>query len=244
MPITDLDAWTEPWINPVVVSIHQLHYLPWLRYFEKIAAADVFVVLDNIQYNKNGWQNRNRIKSSDSALLLTVPVREKAGQRLDEVMIVNDTPWRAKHLRSIEQAYRRAPFFEKHIEFLRGTYNRDWTRLNDLNLHMLEYFVTALEIRTRVVRASQLNVAGAATDRLINLIGAVGGDTYYSGAHAVETYLDAEALAVAGIHLKFQHWTPPVYPQLYDSFIPDLSIIDLLMNCGPKSLQIIRGKTA
>jgi hypothetical protein len=228
----------------VVVSIHQLHYLPWLRYFEKIAAAEVFIVLDNIQYNKNGWQNRNRIKTSTSALLLTVPVREKAAQRLDEVMIVNDTPWRAKHLRSLEQAYRRAPFFEQHNEFLRGTYGREWIRLNDLNRHMLQYFVRALDIRTKIIYASDLNVSGTATDRLINLIRAVGGDTYYSGAHAVETYLDAPALAAAGIALQFQHWQPPQYPQLHRPFISDLSIIDLLMNCGPRSMQIIQGNAA
>jgi hypothetical protein len=86
------------------VGIHQLHYLPWLRYFEKIARSDVFIVLDNIQYNKNGWQNRNRIKAGDGALLLTVPVLECFGQSLDAVRINNAAPWRRKHLRSIAQS--------------------------------------------------------------------------------------------------------------------------------------------
>lgn len=223
------------------VSIHQSHYLPWLRYFDKIARSDVFIVLDTIQYNKNGWQNRNRIKTAHGPLLLTVPVYEHLGQSLDEVRIANEIPWARKHLRSIEQAYRNAPFFEEHAGFLRDVYQREWDRLNELNIHMLGYFVAALGIRTRIVRASELDAPGMATERLVHLVRAVGGDRYYSGAYALDSYLDASLFERAGIGLELQDWTAPVYPQRYGPFVPDLSLLDLLLNCGPHSLAILLG---
>ncbi|HPO13239.1 MAG TPA: WbqC family protein [Candidatus Hydrogenedentes bacterium] len=226
-----------------ITGIHQPHYLPWLRYFEKIARSDAFIVLDNIQFNKNGWQNRNKVKSSSGAVLLTAPVYEKYQQPLNEVRINNTVSWRRKHWLTIEQSYRKAPFFEAYAAFLNETYEREWEYLNALNRHMLEYFVCALGIRTRLYYASELNVPGEATERLVNLVHAVGGDVYYSGAFARDAYLDIEQLEKAGISLALQEWKAPVYTQLHGPFIADLSIIDLLMNCGPKSLSILLGGT-
>ncbi len=228
----------------MIVGIHQPHYLPWLRYFEKIARSDVFIVLDNIQYNKNGWQNRNRIKTAGGAALLSVPVFERFQQPLPEVRIDNTSPWRRKHWLSIQQACAKAPFYGEYKEFLEDTYARPWEYLNDLNRHMMTFFVEALGIRSRIEYASELDVPGEATERLVNLIRAVGGDTYYSGAYALDAYLDAALLERAGIGLKLQEWRPPVYPQLHGPFIPDLSVIDLLMNCGPRSLAVLLGETA
>ena len=223
----------------MLVGIHQLHYLPWLRYFDKIAKSDVFVVLDNIQYNKNGWQNRNKIKSPAGLLLLTVPVLEKFGQDLDEVRVNNAAPWRKKHWRSISQCYAKAPFLRDHADFLEATYAREWEFLNDLNRHMLRYFIDKLGIRTRIVYASELNEPGTATERLVNLISAVGGDGYYSGSYGLDAYLDRGMLERAGIRLELQQWRAPVYPQLYGAFTPDLSILDLMLNCGPDALRIL-----
>ncbi len=225
-----------------VVGIHQLHYLPWLRYLEKIARCDVFIALDDIQYNKNGWQNRNKIKTPHGAGLLTVPVLNRFAQRLDEVLIDNAQPWRRKHLRTIEQCYAAAPYFVDHIGFVRDTYSREWQHLNDLNAHMLDYFVAALGIETRIVRSSELSVPGEATERLVNLVRAVGGDTYYSGAYALEVYLDKALLDAAGIDLLLQEWKAPRYAQRYGDFIPDLAVLDLLMNCGPESRGILLGE--
>jgi hypothetical protein len=229
----------KPGTPPVLVGIHQLHYVPWLRYFEKIARSDVFIVLDNIQFNKNGWQNRNKIKSPTGVLTLTAPVFDTFAQNLDEVRIRRDLPWRRKHWQSIRQSYAKAPFFSHYAGFLENTWSQDWRMLNDLNRHMLPFFLGALAITTPVVYASEVNAPGTATERLVNLIKAVGGDTYYSGAYATEVYLDARMLEDAGIGLELQHWRAPVYPQLHGGFVPDLSIIDLLMNCGPGSLAVL-----
>ena len=225
----------------MLVGIHQLHYIPWLRYFDKIVRSDVFIVLDNIQYNKNGWQNRNKIKMAQGVALLTVPVFEKMGQTLDQVRIDNGVPWARKHVRTLEQAYAKAPYFPEHRPFLIDAYARSWERLNGLNRHMLGYWIATLGIATRVVYASDLNAPGMATERLIHLIHAVGGDRYYSGAYATEAYLDAARMEEAGISLELQEWRAPAYPQLHGAFVPDLSILDLVMNCGPDSLSTLLG---
>ncbi|MBM3289264.1 MAG: WbqC family protein [Candidatus Hydrogenedentes bacterium] len=226
----------------MVCAIHQLHYLPWLRYFDKIARTDVFVVLDNIQYNKNGWQNRNKIKAASGAMVLTVPVHAPLGCTLDAVTIDETQRWRRKHRAAIRQNYARAPFFARHAEFLENAYAREWTALNALNRHMLDYFVRELGIETRTVYASDLNVHGTATERLINLVRAVGADTYYSGAYALDQYLDAAQLEAAGIGLRLQEWCAPEYPQFHAPFVTDLSVLDLIMHCGPRSLDVLLGK--
>lgn len=223
----------------MLVGIHQLHYLPWLRYFEKIARSDVFIVLDNIQYNKNGWQNRNRIKTPQGELVLTVPVLDAYAQSLDEVVIDNHGSWQKKHWRSMQQSYSKAPHYASYAPFLESCYGTRWELLNDLNRHMLDGFIEALGITTQVVYASELDVPGTATERLVNLIQAVGGTQYYSGAYALDAYLDAAALKAAGIELVLQQWHAPDYPQLHGPFIPDLSILDLIMNCGPNALRTI-----
>ena len=138
----------------MVVGIHQLHYLPWLRYMHKILCADVFIVLDNIQYNKNGHQNRNRIKTPQGDLTLTVPVFDRFGQSLDEVRIDSKQAWARKHWRSIAQHYGRAPYFAEYADWLSAIYEQPWERLNDLNSALLTGFITRLGINTRLVFAS------------------------------------------------------------------------------------------
>lgn len=223
----------------MLVAIHQLHYLPWLRYIDKIHRADVFIVLDDIQFNKNGWQNRNKIKSNSGPLTLTVPVRAHAHQKLNEVRIHNEIDWQKKHWRSLEQNYKNAPYFSDYAPFFKETYATHWDGLNDLNRHMLSFYIDALGIKTSIVYASDLNVPGGATERLVNLIKAVHGTTYYSGAYALETYLDETLLDENHIQLELQQWHPSEYPQLHGPFTPDLSVLDLLFNCGAESLDAL-----
>lgn len=223
----------------MLVGIHQLHYLPWLRYIEKMIRCDAFVVLDDIQYNKNGWQNRNKIKTSQGATLLTIPVSVEHQQNLDAVQIAGNVNWAQKHWRTIEQAYSKAPYFTEYAGELEGIYTQEWTHLNAINRRMLEFYVDVLGIETPIHSSSELKVAGEATERLANLVHAVGGDTYYTGAYALDAYLDADLLAERGIGLEMQHWSAPVYPQLHGAFERDLSIMDLMMNCGPESANVI-----
>jgi hypothetical protein len=223
----------------MLAAIHQLHYLPWLRYFDKIARVDVFIVLDNVQYNKNGWQNRNRIKTAAGPLTLTVPIHAARGCTLDAVSIDTTQPWRRKHWQALRQSYAKTPNFHEYEPFFEETYGREWTALNALNRHMLDQFVKSLGIGTRIVYASELGAPGAATERLVNLLKAVGADWYYSGAYALDRYLDATLLEAANIGLKLQEWQAPVYPQAHGEFVSDLSIVDLLCNRGPASLEVL-----
>lgn len=223
------------------VGIHQPHYLPWLRYFEKIARSDVFVLLDDVQYEKNGFQNRNKIKTAQGWTYLTVPVKKPLLVPINEVLIDNSTPWAEKHLRAIELNYRRAPCFEQYWEALVNLYTAQWERLSALNEGMLRCFLDALGIDTPLLRSSELPTTGQSTDRLIDICKAVDADVYLSGAHAAGAYLNEEAFHSAGICLGLQEWKAPVYAQRFPSagFIPDLSIIDLLLNAGPQSLDLL-----
>jgi len=225
----------------MLAAIHQLHYLPWLRYMEKIARADVFVVLDDVQYTKNGFQNRNKIKHAGGWMYLTVPVRCRAGQRLDEVEIAPVNKWPARHWHALQSNYGRAPYFREHAEALARIYERPWTHLDALNWELLGYLCAALGIETRLVRSSELEARGEGTERLIRLCRAVGADCYYSGEYAAQAYLDAAAMEGAGIRVVLQEWHCPTYQQRFPEvgFIPDLSVIDLLLNEGPRSLEII-----
>lgn len=223
----------------MIASIHQLHYLPWLRYFEKIARADVFIVLDNIQFNKNGWQNRNRVKTAAGPVILTAPVHAPLGCSLDQVRIDRSQPWRKKHWNTLKQSYGKAPHFGAYADFFEDVYRREWDSLNALNRHMLAWYLETLGIETRIEYASELNVPGIATERLVNLLKAVDAHCYYSGAYALEQYLDVAQLEAAGIGLALQHWTAPLYPQSHGAFVADLSIVDLLFHCGPDSLRVL-----
>lgn len=222
-----------------LVAIHQSHYLPWLRYVEKVARANVFIVLDDIQYTKNGWQNRNKVKGPDGPVLLTVPVHARLGARLCDVTINDAVPWRRKHWRTIAQCYARAPYFDRVAPFLREVYERPWTRLTDLNRFMLDGFLAQLGLRTHVAYSSEFGIEAEATERLAALVRAAGGGRYYSGAFALEAYLDAGVLEREGIGLELQHWHTPPYPQQHGPFVPDLSIVDLLMNAGPDALNVL-----
>jgi len=225
----------------MILSAHQLHYLPWLRYIHKIAVSDIFVILDNIQFNKNGWQNRNKIKAPQGAQVLTVPVLHKQAQMLSEVQTDAKQPWRRKHLKSLQAAYSKAPFYTRYIGFFEELYAREWTRLNDLNYEILQYGVKTLGIETRIVRSSDIAMRGEASGRLVALCEDFGAHTYLSGSFAVEEYLDRALFDKAGVKVGIQEFVCPEYSQLYHKagFVPELSIVDLMFNCGPESLNVL-----
>jgi hypothetical protein len=221
------------------VTIHQPQYLPWLGYFDKIDQADCFVVLDNVQFKKNEWQNRNRIRTATGWQWLTVPVLHKFPQLITEVGVDNAAPWGRKHFQALISNYHAAPFFASHRPFFEDLYARRWDRLVDLSLAALRYLITALGIETRVVLASELTTEGTSTARLVSICRALGADTYISGAGAHD-YLDSGLFESAGIRVEFQEFRCPKYPQQFDGFEPNLSVVDLLLNCGDDALAVLR----
>jgi hypothetical protein len=225
----------------VIVAAHQPHYLPWLRYVEKIARSDVFVLLDDVQYTKNGWQNRTRIKGAGGWMYLTVPVLGAFGKPIVDVRINTQTRWRAKHWMAFETNYARAPHFCRYRDLLQPLYERPWDRLCDWNLATLEALVRALGIRTRLVRSSHLGIPGRGTERIVAICRALGAAAYLTGDYAASRHLDAGQFAPAGIEVRRQGWQCPTYPQQHAraGFVPDLSIVDLLFNAGDESLAVL-----
>lgn len=223
------------------LAAHQPHYLPWLGYFDKMDQVDCFVILDDVQFEKSGWQNRSRIKTASGWQWVSVPILHRFPQTIAEVRISNATCWARKHLQGLVVNYAGAPAFAAHRPFLAEIYGRRWNRLVDLCLETLAYLADVLQIRTKVVLASSLNVPEreSATDRLLAICRTLGAETYLSGAGA-RGYLDVRRFEAAGIGVCFQTFQCQPYPQRFGPFVPDLSVVDLLFNCGELSLEILR----
>jgi hypothetical protein len=224
----------------LIVAIHQPHYLPWLRYMAKMALADTFVLLDDVQYTKNGWQNRNRIKTANGWSYLTVPVHAHVTDRIVDVRVADDR-WRPRHWKSLQAAYGRAPYFQEHSAFFEGFYASPWERLVDLNVASLEYLRSALGLRAPLVRASSLGVSGEGSERLVRICKELGATVYLSGAYAAANHLDAVAFRGSGVELAVVEWTCPTYRQCHPKvgFLPDLSVVDLLFNEGEAARQVL-----
>ncbi|HEX9697863.1 MAG TPA: WbqC family protein [Acidobacteriota bacterium] len=221
-----------------ILAAHQPQYLPWLGFFDKLDAADVFVLLDDVQFKKNEWQNRNRIKTATGWQWITVPVRHRFPQSIAEVEIRNDEPWSRKHQRALESNYGKAPCFGTFMPLLAEVLERRWERLAPLNSELISRLAERLGIGTEIRLGSSLDGRPDPTLRLVDLCRQLDADTYLSGAGG--DYLDESAFADAGLALRFQRFEHPVYPQQFGTFEPCMSVVDLLMNCGSDSLSRIR----
>lgn len=225
------------------VGILQPGYLPWLGFFEQVYRCDTFVLYDDVQFDKNSWRNRNRIKTPNGPLWLTVPVshRGHTSQSLLQTQIVDQKHWPRKHLNSIRAYYSQAPFFNRYFNDLSEMLQQDWSFLVDLDITLIRYLLAELGITTPLIRSSELGTPGHKTERLIALLKGLGATSFYEGA-AGRNYIVLEEFEKAGIVLEYQDYHHPVYPQLYGEFIPYLSVIDLMFNCGDKSLSILIGE--
>lgn len=228
----------------MIVAVHQPQYLPWLGYFDKMDRSDVFCYLDNVQYKKNEWQNRNRIKTAKGWQWLTVPVRYRFPQKICEVKTPAESYWQRKHLQALASNYGKAPYFAAVMEFLQPLYEREWPNLAELNIAITEQLRNWLGIRpNKILRASRMNLSPEPNDRLIDICLAVGADTYLAGAGGAQ-YMNLDRFAERGISVVFQDFCHPVYPQRFGDFVSHLSILDLIFNCGPMSLDRVRsGRT-
>jgi hypothetical protein len=222
----------------VILSAHQPAYLPWLGYFDKIARADVFVYLDTVQFEKNSFINRNRIKTPQGPLWLTIPVKIKdhLATTLRETEVDGSRPWSVKHLKTIAMNYSRAQYFSVCFPKLEALLAHTPSNLADLCWRQLQFWLMEFRITTRVVRSSELSVSGSKSDLILELCRHFGSTNYLSGRLGRD-YLRADDFAASGITLEYQHYTYPVYPQLWGEFLPHMSILDFWMNCGPDSRQ-------
>lgn len=221
------------------VTIHQPQFLPWLGYLDKIDQADLFIMLDTVQFKKNEWQNRNRIRVAKGWQWLTVPVLQHFGQRIDGVLINPTTAWKTQHLRALDIHYARAPYRERYLPELRELYARPWSRLNDLNKAIVRWLLAAYGITTEIHSAAEFAARDEPTDRLIDLCRAVGASRYLAGPGA-EQYMDKPRFESSGVRLEMQVFHHPIYRQVYEPFEPNLSAIDLLLMQGPNAITTLR----
>jgi hypothetical protein len=234
------------------VAIHQPHFLPWLGYLHRMAQADLFVLLDHVQFERRNYQNRTMIRMNDEARWLTVPVMQRSQkERIVDKEVDNRLDgakqWARNHFTTLRHAYRRAAFFTTYSAAFKQLFETRWQRLVDLNQAGLELLRDAFAIRTPLVRSTELAVEGARGDLILGICRAVGADTLIAGSGGSRGYLDVEAFARAGVRIEYHDFRHPEYPQWQAvpgavPFLRGLSAIDMLFNCGPQSRSLLLGE--
>jgi len=216
------------------VAISQSNYIPWKGYFDLMAAVDVFVLYDDMQYTRRDWRNRNKIKTAQGIQWLTVPVAVKGKyfQKISETLI-NGTEWAENHYKTLTYNYRRAAHFEEIKDLIEPIYmDQSYIYLSELNKVMLESIRDYLGIRTELRSSSEFTLSEGKTERLLDICRELGAEEYISGP-AAKDYLRPELFEEKGVRVNwFDYGAFPEYPQLWGEFQPRLSILDLMFNCG------------
>jgi hypothetical protein len=225
------------------VAILQPGYLPWLGFFDQLRRCDVFVYYDDVQFDKHGWRNRNRVKGPAGPQWLTVPVLHTGrGQpAIHEIELEPRVPWARKHLRTLELLYAKAPHREPYLTELAAVLTQPWSRLAELDIAAVELISRWLALQRTMHRSSQLGISGDRSERLLKICQNFSADRYLSG-NAAQSYLDTDLFERNGIAVEWQNFTHPTYPQLHGEFVPFLSTIDLVFNVGARALDVIAGR--
>jgi hypothetical protein len=225
----------------MMISANRPYFFPYPGFFFKACLSDHFVILDDVQFPRGTtWITRNRWKNAQGDLWMTVPVKKKGLglQSINDVRIYHDGRWAKKHLHSLKNAYARAPFFEDHLPFLEDLFSTTFEKLIDFNLEIIRYLMKQLKIDTNVTLLSELGICEKGDNRIIAVCKKLGASRFLV-QKAARKYYDAKRLASAGIQIVDFKSKPPVYPQLWGDFIPNLSAFDLILNCGPKAHDIM-----
>jgi hypothetical protein len=222
----------------------QPSYIPWRGYFHQIQRADLFIFYDDVTFDKDGWRNRNRIKTAHGTKWLTIPVTAGQDRQLhttpiNQVQMCQDQPWRAAHWRTLQHSYSKAPFFKDYAPLLEPFYRKESLLLGEFLMELTQVLTRTLGIcHTRFAKSSDFATSGAKTERLIGLLTAVGGTHYITGP-AARNYMDESMFHSAGITTEYMQYDYPAYNQLYPPFDPAVSILDLLFMKGPETAQYI-----
>ena len=222
------------------ISIHQPGYLPGLSFFRKIVEADVFIFLDDSQYEKNGWQNRNKIKVNGQSSWITVPVHADISMKLNEIKVVQNIDWRKKHCKSFEINYSKAKFFQEYWNELENIYQKNHEFLIELNIDLIKFILKKNGITKKIIKSSELNIQEKSSKRILEICKSLNADTYISGMGLPDKkYLNVNDFKQNQIKIEFQNFVYPQYNQIGDNFVSNLSIIDLLFNEGSNLMKIL-----
>lgn len=229
-------------VKPLRVAVLQSNYIPWKGYFDIINDVDLFIFYDDVQYTKNDWRNRNKIKVVNGTSWLTIPVGTDTDRLICEVSI-SDNRWQKKHWRTLSQAYSKAPFFPTYAPFLEDFYlNRFWNSLSELNQYLILHISRDfLESGTEFVDSRDFLAEGSKQDRLLEILSKAKATRYISGP-AAKNYIEEERFASAGIELVWKDYSNyPEYPQFHPPFEHGVTILDLLFHTGPEAPYYIWG---
>ncbi len=230
--------------NQKTVAILQPGYLPWLGFFEQLYRCDIFVFLDDVQFTKNDWRNRNRIRTKEGTQWLTIPVIYKFGQKINEILIDNQSRWQRKHLQALRTWYGKSKYWNDFAGDLEKIYLKDWKYLVDIDIELVLWLKNALGVSCQITRSSELNALSIDRQcRLVEVCQLLKCDRFYEGKSG-QNYMDIELFKDNGITVEFQSYQHPYYNQLWikeQGFISHLSVVDLLFNHGPESLAILTG---
>ena len=225
-----------------VGSIHQPQYLPWFFYFQKILESDFFVFLDNAQFQKNGIQNRNKIKNKDGELWLTVPVKRSLDTKINEVEIENTKNWKKKHLKTIEESYSKSKFYNYYKKEFEEIYGSNFSRLSSFNIELIKFFLKKMNINTKIILGSEMSVTGNKSQLLLQICQRLQSKTYLSG-YGGKDYLDENLFQDKKIKIKYIQYKEIIdYEQPYQKLghIKNLSILDFLFNVGDNWKDYLR----
>lgn len=221
------------------VGVIQSAYIPWRGYFDFIANVDLFVFHDDLQYTKGDWRNRNRIKTPQGPAWITVPVRyQTVSQLILETEIDYSSRWGGKHIRQWLAHYKNAPYLNDVVGLISEIETCRYLTISELNQNLIARICQYLKISTPTLQSVELSLTGSKTDRLIDLLVKLGATTYLSGPSA-DAYLDKDAFRKNGINLEYKSYSYQPYPQLWGAFEGNLSVLDLIANCGPESVKYL-----
>lgn len=228
-----------------LVVIHQPDFLPYLGFFDRLIRADIYVVFDNVQfvYGSRSWTNRDKIKTKQGAKWITVATQKcPRDTKIQDVLIQENGDWKSRHLNILTENYKEAGYYKEIMPYMQKLYTSNTKRLMDFNMASIKMLMELLDIDIEIVYASHLGVTGKSNELLVDIMHKLGAKKYLSGVGAKD-YYKPEVFEKADIEVIWQQFAHPVYKQLYGDFIPYLSTIDLLFNCGiQESRKILRGE--
>jgi hypothetical protein len=220
----------------MIVAIHQPNYLPYLGFFDKMTKSDIFVIYDDAQFEKGDFQHRNRIRIYHGWKWLTVPVERKRIP-INEIRIKNEAAtwkgvkWSDAHFKDIQDNYKDTPYYSVYEKEIRRTYEKTYNKLLELNMGLIIFLNKAFDIDVKIIFSSDLEFTSKSTERLVEIVETLGGNTYLSGPKGRD-YLDVSLFDKNGIKVEFQDFKHPVYKQRYEGFVPNMSAVDALFNVG------------
>ncbi len=223
-------------------AVMQPTFNPWMGYFDLMDQVETFVFLDDVQLSKQGWQTRNRIKTPQGELFLSIPLKRDVAtseRLINTARIADHLDWRLKHLKTIAVAYRKAAFFDEIFPLVEQHYKNPCDLIAEFNITLIRNLSSLLGITTRIMLASEIpNISGRRDERVATICKAIGSNEYISpkgSAEYINSAVEGGAFAISGIELYYHEYDHPQYPQLYNPFISHLGILDLLFNVGTKA---------